>query len=169
MEPIKNPFGDVFLDKVQSFDLKLHWSFVLIVSCGNSYNTCISFCKTLLSSYFCSQRHVQNSVWHLGWRVMQKYLDGERLLTMFAGRFVLDVWRDAEYASVAFFFEVLVVYYINNGISNNKARPQKHQKYNVFAKHFSLLFSFSIVWYQWFFYSKWLSGSSFSCGYNADR
>ena len=71
MEPIKNLFGEVFLDKVQSFDLKLHWRFLLTGSCGNSYNTCISICKTLLSSYFCWQRRIQNSVWHLGWRVMQ--------------------------------------------------------------------------------------------------
>ena len=25
---MRNPFGEVFLDKVQSFDLKLHWSFL---------------------------------------------------------------------------------------------------------------------------------------------
>ena len=41
MELIKNPFGEVFFDKVQSFDLKLHWSFLLTGNCGNSYNTCI--------------------------------------------------------------------------------------------------------------------------------
>ena len=152
---------------MQSFDLKLHWSFLLTGSCRDSYNICISFCKTLLSSYFCSQRRIQNSVWHLGWRVMRKYFYGEKPLTMFGGCFVLDVWRGTEYASVTvwkkflpiffffLFFEMLVIetdltissleffktYYINNFISNNKARFHKRRKHNVFENQFFLLFS----------------------------
>ena len=38
----------------------------------------ICFCKTLLSSYFCTQWCMQNSVWHLRWRVLQKYLTTKR-------------------------------------------------------------------------------------------
>ena len=45
MESMRNPFEEVFLNNVQSFDLKLHWSFHLTGICRDSYNTCISFCK----------------------------------------------------------------------------------------------------------------------------
>ena len=86
---------------------------------------------------------------------------------MFAGQFVLDVWTGSEYASFAVLktflpiqsFEIflkclylksiqllirwdfLKIYYINNAISINKARPNKRQKH-VFAKQFSLLLFF---------------------------
>ena len=45
---------------------------------------------------------------------------------------------DSTISSVEFF----KIYYINNAIFNNKARPHKRQKNNVFAKQSSLLFSF---------------------------
>ena len=84
---------------------------------------------------------------------------------MFTGRLVLDVWRGSEYASVAVLNNVLPIlpfeifflkclqlkliqllvlwifkkfFFMNNVISNNKARPHKRQKHNVFEKQFSL-------------------------------
>ena len=51
---------------------------------------------------------------------------------------VLVIETDSTISSLEF----SKTYYTNNAISNNKARPHKHQKHNIFAKQFSLLFSF---------------------------
>ena len=51
---------------------------------------------------------------------------------------VLAIETDSTISSLEF----SKIYYTNNAISNNKARPHKRQKHNIFAKQFSLLFSF---------------------------
>ena len=104
---------------------------------------------------------------------------------MFAGRFVLDIWRGSECASVAvlkvfhrfqFFFEVLVIE--TDSTISSLVMPFltiRHVPINVRNVMFlqnSFLF-YSCFKCQWsninVFFSKWLLRSSLSCGYNAKR
>ena len=62
MEPMRNPFGEVFLDKVQSIDLKLHRSFLpyiylsgflqhLVYSFGNHISAAASLHRGVFRTY----------------------------------------------------------------------------------------------------------------------
>ena len=48
------------------------------------------------------QRSIQNPVKHLRWSVLQKIVNGLKLLIIFAKRSILDVWQGSKYTSTVF-------------------------------------------------------------------
>ena len=71
--PWETPLGRFFLIKCSHFIWNQNGVFSWRVFVG-ILTTLVYFLQNTSSGYFCSHRRIQNSVWQLGWRVLQKYL-----------------------------------------------------------------------------------------------